>query len=165
MSSLKKWILGVVVLLFCVCAVQTLALMPPKVYHEKIKKSLVKVTAKVISIEIAGNSKHAVFKKVKFQLIKSYGKITPPKIFIGHCLSAGKKPICGGDIYYNPEKNDVVFVTLAGGGKNTSNDCGDFTSYTKLTEKLKSTLNKKGLLALSYGIGSVYIKKENGTKL
>jgi len=158
MSSLKKWILGVVVLLFCICAVQTLALMPPNVYHEKIKKSLVKVTAKVISIEITGNSKHAVFKKVKFQLIKSYGRITPPKIFIGHCLSAGKKPISGGDIYYNPEKNDVVFVTLAGGNKSVSDDCGNFTSYTKLTKRLETALDKKGLSALSYAIGSVYIK-------
>ena len=131
------------------------AIMPPRVYRKAIRESSIKAVARVKSVTVYDRSELYVRKKVVFELIKSYGPVTPKKEFVGYCESATDKPIVGGTIYYYPNVGEVAFVTLGGNSL-----AGYFTSYTLLTPELSDTLERDGLSGLKYGIGEVYVKNK-----
>ncbi len=133
-----------------------LALMPPEVYVKAIESSPIKVIAKVKSVKVSEESKYYIEKKVEFVLVKSYGPVTPPKIFFGSCKSSTDETIVGGTIYYYPNVGDEVFVTLDGVG--AGDDSGYVTSYTPMIDELKNILQNIGVSGLEYGIGKVSVK-------
>ncbi|MDP8253886.1 MAG: hypothetical protein P9X27_05770 [Candidatus Kaelpia aquatica] len=137
-------------------SVSAFAVLPPKVYEERVDKSKIKAIAVVKDIKVVDHYNSVDDKQITFTLIKSFGEIAPPKIFMGRCESVNKRwfehgPGVGGDIYYYPNKNDEVYVTIAENGS-------EITSYTKLTDDLKQALSDD-FKKVKTKIGTAYVGK------
>ena len=154
MSKKGVWdrILFLLLLLFFL-AQAGYAIMPPDTYRAAIRASEIKVVARVKAVTVVEETDIYIEKKVEFELLKSYGTVTPAATFWGYCRGDTAKSFVGGTIYYYPEAGEVAFVTLSGDAKS-----GNFTSYTLLSPELSDTLDKEGLDGLEYGIGEVFVK-------
>ena len=141
--------------------VTVFAVMPPQVYIKRIKESQVKALAVVKNVEVTAEKEHYIAKKVEFELIDSYGKVKPSKVFYGSCKSSTGTPWVGGDIYYYPVAGEKVFVTISLYGQIKENQCvyGEITSYTPVTVELENCLKKDGLDCIEYGMSRVRVKE------
>ncbi|MFC1570848.1 hypothetical protein ACFL4E_03595 [Candidatus Omnitrophota bacterium] len=139
MVSKKMYFLVSVLLCAGLIAASAFAVLPPKYYAKAAEESNIKATAVVKSVKVLEHHKAVDYKRVTFELIKSYGPEKPPKEFTGRCESVNKRwweksPGVGGTIYYYPKKKEKAYVTI------NHND-GSITSYTRLTPKLEKALD------------------------
>lgn len=156
MVSKKMCFLVSVILCAGLLATTAFAVLPPKYYEKAAEESMIKATAIVKSVKVIEHHKAVDYKKVTFELIKSYGPEKAPQEFTGRCESVNKRfweksPGVGGTIYYYPEKKEKVYVTI------NDND-GSITSYTRLTPKLEKALDKD-FKSVKTKMGTAYVSK------
>ncbi|MBU1083756.1 MAG: hypothetical protein ABIG55_05020 [Candidatus Omnitrophota bacterium] len=142
-------------LFLCALTAEAFAVLPPQYYAQYIEDSKIKATAVVRSVKVISHRNAVDHKKVTFSLIKSYGPEKAPETFTGTCSSVNKRwfegpPMLGPTLYYEPEKNEKVYVTVK------DND-GDITSYTPLTTELEKALNED-ISSVKNGMGTVHYK-------
>ncbi|GAB7023267.1 hypothetical protein [Salidesulfovibrio brasiliensis] len=124
------------------------AIMPPEVYATRSRESKIKAIATIVSVDLDQSTGENI---VTFQTEFSLHKDTPVE-FTGFCLSAvteKQKNMVGGTIYFYPQEQERVFVTV-------SKDGGMITSMTLMTPELeKAIINTPE--KLQYGISRVRI--------
>ncbi len=153
MKLLFKIIISLVVINCLVLS--SFAMLPPYVYEQMQKESVIKAIATVKKVKVINKSKYSVEKKVTFRLEKDFEKANIPKEFTGKCKSATKFQsylIGSGELYFDPQKNDRVFVTVTENG-------GKITGYTLLTPELENKINNN-YGEMKFGSDGVYFKPD-----
>ena len=136
-------------LAFIFFTTMSFAVMPPEIYKKRMQESEIKAIAVVNKVEITGKDKMTVDKKVYFRLEKNFGDKPVSGEFTGLCESARTEaPLAGGAVYFYPEKNERVFVTVTGDG-------GYITGYTSLTPELEYNINNN-FDKMKFGINEIY---------
>ncbi len=132
----------------------TFAMLPPYVYEQMQKESSIKAVATVKKVKITNKNRYSVEKKITFRLENDVEKTGIPKEFTGKCKSRIKiQPhlIGSGELYFDPQINDRVFVTVTENG-------GKITGYTLLTPETEEKI-KNNYKEMKFGIGGVYFEQ------
>ena len=129
------------------------AVRSPEHYENLAHSSKIKAIAIVKEIKALDESKQATRKEVVFQLEKGLGNDLP-QYFRGTCFSVDhswQDPGVGGTIYYYPQKDSKVLVTVSSNG-------GAITSYTTLSPELEAEIRNNGLANISFAMGRAAIR-------
>jgi hypothetical protein len=119
----------------------------PKSWETYAKNSKIKKVAKVIKVETERKSGNLAFLKVSFE--------SDNKIYTGKCVKERKtffrkyKTLVGG-IYFNPKKNDLVYVTI-------NKDGGEITTYQPISQE-EAIKYKQNPSKIRYDLGKAYIE-------
>ena len=130
------------------------AVMPPAHYDTLVQSSAIKAIAFVQEVKILEETKRSSRKEVFFRLVKAFGNDVPRQ-FRGTCYSVDherQNPGVGGTIYYYPQKETKVLVTV-------SSDGGFITSYTLLSPELEQEVTVNGLTNISFALGRASVKR------
>lgn len=128
------------------------AVMPPS-YSNSAKSSVIKAIAVVKKVKAIDDYESIIL----FSLEKSFGEKTLQE-FEGTCptgsyYSPSKPGMTGGNLYYRPQKDDRVLVTV--------DKESHVTSYTKISSELDSELNKNGLKNIRFSMGHATVRYSN----
>ena len=91
MVSKKMFFLVSVMLCIGLLAASAFAVLPPKYYEKAAADSKIKATAIVKSVKVVEHREAVDYKRVTFELIKSYGPEKAPEEFTGRCESVNKR--------------------------------------------------------------------------
>jgi tetratricopeptide (TPR) repeat protein len=112
------------------------AIVPPEVFNEKAEKSKIKAIAEVVAIKPLEENAGIERLVVTFKMEKRISSEQAPEEFVGMCLRLkGGKPKIGEELYFNPVKGNLYFVTV--GEKDN-----EITSMTPISPRLMNALSK-----------------------
>ena len=140
MNRAKPNIAAGALALVVIAATTTPAVLPPRVYQERIRDSKIKALAVVESAEKLAEKRGVIDLKVTFRAAKSFGARSVTGSFIGFCKAfnpkSGHTPMAGPTIYLDPKVGQTVYVTV-------SDLKGRITSLTRATPRLMEALIRR----------------------
>jgi hypothetical protein len=157
-TMLAVFFIGLIIVLTGLFPPVAQAVMPPEVYAQTSRESLIQAIATIVDVKIIHVGKQATIKEATFQL--EYALTDGiPETFIGSCQSIDTPQqktniMAGGTIYFYPHVGNRVFVTVR-------DDGGPITSMTPMTQELEQVIREEPE-RIQYGIARVGIMSRDG---